>query len=326
MGVYPPGSTVQLTDDRYATRPRRQFGAAAEAERARPRPGDAARGGAGARPGEAPVGLGIRRSISAQQLPPTALDYLAPSRAHRLLLRAVGTRTNRRNEQSPAGRPVQRRRGGAAHLAGTDRGDARGGLPGRARGAAHRRRQRRRPAGCSACRRPIWSAATCTRPRRRPRTSRSGSASARRRQRHILSDSFVTRAGGQAVPVTRRVSRIEPAPGTALYVLALLDRSEQSGPGRSAASSRRSCGDAGIGRRRRPGHRPRRPHQPLQPALCRPLGAARRDAPAARRRRGVRLDAAAASPSRATTCAGWPRSMTRRCCGDRPVRAALGRG
>ena len=43
----------------------------------------------------------------------------------------------------------------------------------------------------------------------------------------ILSDSFVTRAGGQAVPVVRRVSRIEPAPGNALYVVALLDRSEQ---------------------------------------------------------------------------------------------------
>ena len=44
---------------------------------------------------------------------------------------------------------------------------------------------------------------------------------------HILSDSFVTRAGGQAVPVVRRVSRIEPAPGNALYVVALVDRSEQ---------------------------------------------------------------------------------------------------
>ena len=44
---------------------------------------------------------------------------------------------------------------------------------------------------------------------------------------HILSDSFVTRAGGEAVPVVRRVSRIEPAPGNALYVVALVDRSEQ---------------------------------------------------------------------------------------------------
>ena len=32
---------------------------------------------------------------------------------------------------------------------------------------------------------------------------------------HILSDSYVTGAGGRAVPVVRRVSRIEPAPGPA---------------------------------------------------------------------------------------------------------------
>jgi PAS domain S-box-containing protein len=44
---------------------------------------------------------------------------------------------------------------------------------------------------------------------------------------HILSDSYVTRVGGEAVPVVRRVSRIEPAPGNALYVVALVDRSEQ---------------------------------------------------------------------------------------------------
>jgi PAS domain-containing protein len=44
---------------------------------------------------------------------------------------------------------------------------------------------------------------------------------------HILSDSYVTDAGGKAVPVVRRVSRIEPAPGNALYVVALVDRSEQ---------------------------------------------------------------------------------------------------
>jgi PAS domain S-box-containing protein len=50
----------------------------------------------------------------------------------------------------------------------------------------------------------------------------------------IVSDSFVARPGGIAVPVTRRVSRIEPAPGTALYVLALLDRSAEFEAGRSA--------------------------------------------------------------------------------------------
>ena len=51
----------------------------------------------------------------------------------------------------------------------------------------------------------------------------------------IVSDSFIARPGGVAVPVTRRVSRIEPAPGAALYVLALLDRSAEFEAGRSAA-------------------------------------------------------------------------------------------
>ena len=50
----------------------------------------------------------------------------------------------------------------------------------------------------------------------------------------IVSESFVARPGGIAVPVTRRVSRIEPAPGAALYVLALLDRSAEFEAGRSA--------------------------------------------------------------------------------------------
>jgi PAS domain-containing protein len=50
----------------------------------------------------------------------------------------------------------------------------------------------------------------------------------------IVSESFVARPGGVAVPVTRRVSRVEPAPGTALYVLALLDRSAEIEAGRSA--------------------------------------------------------------------------------------------
>jgi PAS domain S-box-containing protein len=42
----------------------------------------------------------------------------------------------------------------------------------------------------------------------------------------LLSQSFVTRADGEAVPVVRRVSRIEPAPGNALWVVAFVDRSE----------------------------------------------------------------------------------------------------
>jgi len=40
----------------------------------------------------------------------------------------------------------------------------------------------------------------------------------------ILSESLIVDAAGIAVPVLRRVSRVEPAPGNALYVVALRDR------------------------------------------------------------------------------------------------------
>jgi PAS domain S-box-containing protein len=43
---------------------------------------------------------------------------------------------------------------------------------------------------------------------------------------HLVSESFVVRADGDVVPVVRRVSRIEPAPGNALWVVALVDRGE----------------------------------------------------------------------------------------------------
>ena len=78
MGVYPPGSTVQLTDDRYAT--------VVAVNSSRPlKPSVLVHDPAVPREEalvldlETAVGLGIRRSIKAQQLPPTALDYLAPS-------------------------------------------------------------------------------------------------------------------------------------------------------------------------------------------------------------------------------------------------------
>jgi putative nucleotidyltransferase with HDIG domain len=78
MGVYPPGSTVQLTDDRYATvvavnssRPLKPSVLVHEPSVPREE--------ALVLDLETAVGLGIRRSIKAQQLPPTALDYLAPS-------------------------------------------------------------------------------------------------------------------------------------------------------------------------------------------------------------------------------------------------------
>ena len=78
MGVYPPGSTVQLTDDRYAT--------VVAVNSSRPLKPSVLVHDAGVPRDEAlvldletAIGLGIRRSIKPQQLPPTALDYLAPS-------------------------------------------------------------------------------------------------------------------------------------------------------------------------------------------------------------------------------------------------------
>ena len=77
MGVYPPGSTVQLTDDRFAmvvavnsSRPLKPRVLAYESGAA---PGDALTLNL-----EAVSGLGIRRSIRPQQLPAAALDFLSP--------------------------------------------------------------------------------------------------------------------------------------------------------------------------------------------------------------------------------------------------------
>jgi len=78
MGVYPPGSTVQLTDDRYAL--------VVAVNSSRPlKPNvlvhDAAtpRAEALVLDLESAAGLGIRRSVRHGQLPPTALSYLAPN-------------------------------------------------------------------------------------------------------------------------------------------------------------------------------------------------------------------------------------------------------
>jgi hypothetical protein len=150
MGVYPPGSTVQLTDDRYAT--------VVAVNSSRPlKPSVLVHDPAVPREEalvldlESAVGLGhpAQHQGAAAAADGARLPGAEPAR--RLLLRAGRGRWKRprtaswRREQPPAGRPVQRRRRGAAHLAAPDRVDARGGLPGRARGAAHRRRQR--PAG-----------------------------------------------------------------------------------------------------------------------------------------------------------------------------------
>ena len=50
----------------------------------------------------------------------------------------------------------------------------------------------------------------------------------------IVSDSLILHSAGAAVPVVRRVSRIEPAAGNAIYVVALHDRSEQVAAERAA--------------------------------------------------------------------------------------------
>ena len=78
MGVYPPGSMVQLTDDRYAL--------VVAVNSARPlKPSVLVHDPAVPRADalildlENAVGIGIRRSVRAAQLPPTALDYLAPA-------------------------------------------------------------------------------------------------------------------------------------------------------------------------------------------------------------------------------------------------------
>jgi putative nucleotidyltransferase with HDIG domain len=78
MGVYPPGSTVQLTDDRY--------GLVVAVNSSRPlkpsvlvHDGGVPREEAFVLDLELSPGLGIRRSIKPQQLPPTALEYLAPA-------------------------------------------------------------------------------------------------------------------------------------------------------------------------------------------------------------------------------------------------------
>ena len=143
MGVYPPGSTVQLTDDRYAL--------VVAVNSARPlKPNVLVHDAATPRDDalvldlETAAGLGIRRSVRAAAAAADRARLPVAGRARQPTSSSRRWRPTTTSEQPASGRPVQRRRGGASHLAGADRGDARGGLPGRARGPAHRRRQRRR--------------------------------------------------------------------------------------------------------------------------------------------------------------------------------------
>jgi putative nucleotidyltransferase with HDIG domain len=78
MGVYPPGSTVQLTDDRY--------GMVVAVNSSRPLKPSVLVHDSGVPREEALVldlelapGVGIRRSIKPQQLPPPVLEYLCPA-------------------------------------------------------------------------------------------------------------------------------------------------------------------------------------------------------------------------------------------------------
>lgn len=77
MGVYPPGSTVQLTDDRYAlvvatnsSRPLKPHVLVHDPH--------VVRDEALVLDLESVTGLGIRRSVRSQQLPPPVADYLSP--------------------------------------------------------------------------------------------------------------------------------------------------------------------------------------------------------------------------------------------------------
>ena len=327
MGVYPPGSTVQLTDDRYAlvvavnsSRPLKLNVLVHDA-------GDAARGRAGARPRER-GGLGIRRSVRAQ---PAAADRARLPRAERarhLFLRAVaGGRTTRSEQPLPvdpfsvaeaarrtwpalieamleavclvepeglrivaangAGRPPARR---AAVRAGRPRhaGDAR------------RRRRTRRSGSAS----PTRAAAPASSP------IRTSPAPAARRCRWCA---------GSAGSSRRRATRST--------CVALLDRSEQiAGRRQRRGRHRRSW-------RRRSSRSPTASWSSTWPATSatstaasRRSGAARRDAAAARRRRGASTGCASASPTPASTCAGWPRSTpTTMLRATDTLRAALGR-
>ena len=175
MGVYPPGSTVQLTDDRYAL--------VVAVNSSRPlKPNVLVHDAATPREEalvldlETASGLGIRRSVPSR---PTAADGArlpVAECARQLFLRASQPGRRRVNNPLPVD-PFSVAEAARRTWPVADRGDARGGLPGRARGPAHRRRQRRRRAPARPATRRSWSGATCWRRRRRPRTRASGSAS-----------------------------------------------------------------------------------------------------------------------------------------------------
>ena len=227
MGVYPPGSTVQLTDDRYAL--------VVAVNSARPLKPNVIVHDAATPRDEALVldlekagGIGIRRSVAPQQLPPTALDYLAPSARVTYFFEPSAPVEDDDGMNNPL--PVDpfsvaeaaRRTWPAlieAMLEAVCLVEPEGLRIVAANGAAGRLLGL--PPAELVGRDMLATAPTPEDESFWQRVGEKGACG------HILSDSYVTRAGGQAVPVVRRVSRIEPAPGNALYVVALVDRSEQ---------------------------------------------------------------------------------------------------
>ena len=314
MGVYPAGSVVQLTDDRYAlvvgvnsTRPLKPrvlvHDPSAARRGAAPQPRDSTRPGHPAQP-EAAAAAG------------DALALPGAAAARGLLLRAALRCDGlRRGDRCVS---VER---GARAVRGRRRG--RGGLPAGWRccmrwatrpGSSMRATSRWRPIA------PRWrcwrAAADLLGQRRRELIGTPEDLcfwdevpAGRTGQLHPTRDGD-DRRRQRLLPVTRSISPLSRrAAGPTHYVVALHDRSATAARrGRARNAAGRAAGHARIHRRRHPGDRPGRPRPRLQPALRRALGPAEGPADRARRRRGARLDAAQRRRRRGYS-AGWPRSQ-----------------
>ena len=298
MGVYPPGSVVQLTDDRYAIvvgvnsmRPLKPRVMVHDAK--------VPRDEALVLDLESSPGLGIRRSIRPQQLPPASLDYLAPR--PRVAYFFEPARADPRHDCMAAARracTLPRRR--ARRVAGAFAEAMLDAV------VAGRRRPRAAIVAANG------AAGALVRPRRcraaRPRRARAARVARgrgvleRRRPRARGRASSPTpccaRPDGSIVPVLRRVSALRSTTPAArrrwrCTSSRCTTAARSCGPSASSSSACRAARHAGVDRRRHPGHRPGRPHPQLQPPLrarcgrC-PTTLLRQ----ARRRRGARLDAA----------------------------------
>ena len=291
MGVYPPGSIVQLTDDRYAL--------VVSVNSSRPlKPSVLVHDAAVARDEalvldlEQAAGLGIRRSVKPQQLPPTALEYLAPAKQRRLLLRAggAGRRRGRAGVNNPLPVPpfsvaeAARRTWPALIESMLDavclvepeglRIVAANATAGRLLGVepaelVGRDMHAMAATPEDAC---FWDEVA------------AGAAAG------IVSDSYVLADGGAVVPVSRRVSRVEPAPGHRAL------RRRPARPQRAAARRARCRGRRRRARRRRSSRSTTASSSPTPPAIS-------AISIAASRRSG-------ACPTRCWRCAPTTRSST----------------